>query len=473
MSTRPPAFDASVAGELFERDGLPALSEYVAFECLSPDFDHDWASRGEIDRAIALLATWCEERHLPATSIEIVRLEGRTPVLLCDVAATPDSTGRPTTLVYGHFDKQPPLGAWREGLHPFEAVRLGDRLYGRGTADDGYAVFAALSAIGALVASGTSHGRVLVLIESSEESGSPDLEAYLDHLSERLGTPGLVICLDSGCISYDRLWVTTSLRGAIVGTLRVDVLQEGVHSGHAGGIVPSSFRIARNLLNRIEDPSTGELLLKALWSEIPAHRVDEVVQVADAFGDQAAGVFPSVPGLDLDGEGPTERMLNGTWRPALAVIGQSGIPDAEIGGNVLRPFTALKLSIRVPPNVDAASAAVAVRDALTVDPPSGARVSFTLSHPAQGWDAPPLQPWLQAAVESASLRHFGAPQGSLGLGGSIPFMASLGNRYPDTQFLATGVLGPESNAHGPNEFLHVPTAKSVASCVAEILAAIN
>ena len=473
MGNASPSFDASLAGELFERYGLPALTEYTAIECLSPDFDHDWESRGEIDRAISFIARWCEERQLPDTSVEIVRLEGRTPVLLCEVSATPDATGRPTTLVYGHFDKQPPLGEWREGLHPFKAVRAGDRLYGRGTADDGYAVFAALSAIGSLAASRTSHGRVLVLIEGSEESGSPDLEAYLDHLSERLGTPGLVICLDSGCVSYDRLWITTSLRGVVSGTLRVDVLDEGVHSGQAGGIVPSSFRIARDLLSRIEDPSTGRIVLQALWGEIPAHRVDEASQVVADFGEQAAGVFPSVPGLELDGDSPLQRVLNGTWGPALEVIGQSGIPDAEIGGNVLRPFTELKLSIRLPPNVDAAFAALAVRDALTVDPPSRARVSFTVSHPAQGWDAPPLQPWLASVVATSSLEHFDARQGSLGLGGSIPFMASLGLRYPGAQFLATGVLGPESNAHGPNEFLHVPTAKSVTSCVAQILAAIN
>lgn len=473
MTSSPPFFDAALAGQLFERDGLPALAEYTSIECLSPDFDRDWASHGEIDRAIALLASWCIERHLPATTVEIVRLEGRTPVLLCEIAATPDASNRATTLVYGHFDKQPPLGEWRDGLQPFTAVRIGDRLYGRGTADDGYAVFAAFAAVGALVAADAPHGRIVVLIEGSEESGSPDLDAYLDHLRDRLGELELVICLDSGCISYDRLWVTTSLRGVVSGTLRVDVLEVGVHSGHAGGIVPSSFRIARELLDRIEDPRTGEILLRALWGDIPAHRAVEASEVARAFGEQAAGIFPTLTGLRLDATSPVERLLNGTWRPALAVIGQSGMPDAEIAGNVLRPFTALKLSIRLPPTVDAAAAALAVRDALLTDPPSGARVSFTLAHPAQGWDAPPLQPWLQERVEIASLRHFGAAPGSLGLGGSIPFMASLGNRYPGTQFLATGVLGPESNAHGPNEFLHVPTAKSVASCIAEVLAAIN
>jgi acetylornithine deacetylase/succinyl-diaminopimelate desuccinylase-like protein len=465
--------DLELAGELFLRSGLPALEEYVGIECLSPDFDPEWRARGHLDRAAEFLAAWCNAQSLPHTTIEIVRVGDKTPVVFAEVGATSGHEHRATTLIYGHFDKQPPLGSWRAGLSAFTPVRIEDRLYGRGTADDGYATFAAFAAISSLAQRGIAHGRIVVLIESSEESGSPDLETYLDALADRIGTPGLVICLDSGCVSYDRLWVTNSLRGVVGGTLRVDVLTEGVHSGHASGIVPSSFRIARELLDRIEDATTGEIMLDALKSEIPPHRLAEIEEIATSFGEDGAGMFPAVEGLRLDGTDATDRIARGTWRPALSVIAQDGMPDLGAGGNVLRPFTALKLSIRLPPNVDAEAATSAVQDLLTSDPPSGARVSFSPAHPAQGWNAPPLEPWLAKAVSDASIEHFGAPPGSLGLGGSIPFMAALGTRFPGTQFLATGVLGPESNAHGPNEFLHIPTASAVACCVADVLAIIK
>jgi acetylornithine deacetylase/succinyl-diaminopimelate desuccinylase-like protein len=466
------SIDQPLAAALFVTDGLPVLEQYTAIECLSPDFDAHWQAHRAIEAAVELLAKWCSERAIPECSVEVVRLPGRTPLIFAEIAASGGAKERATTLLYGHFDKQPALGPWDDGLGPFAPVYRGDRLYGRGTADDGYATFSAFSAIGSLAQRGVEHGRILVLIEGSEESGSPDLDAYLDHLAPRLGTPGLVICLDSGCITYDRLWVTTSLRGTIVGTLRVDVLKNGVHSGQAGGIVPSSFRVARQLLDRIEDSATGDLLLAELTAEIPPHRRTEITQVADSFGMEGAGVFPTIDGLELAGETPAERIERGTWRASMAVTAQEGMPDLEDGGNVLRPYTTLKLSIRIPPNVDVARAATALTKVLTSDPPEGAHVTFDVPHLARGWDAPPLASWLAEAVESASLTYFGERPAAIGLGGSIPFMASLGRRYPATQFLATGVLGPESNAHGPNEFLHVPTAEAVTCCVADVLAAV-
>ena len=453
---------------LFCDEALPTLREYTAIECLSPAFDADWETHGALDRAAALLAEWCAARAVEG-SVEVVRLAGRTPVILAEL---PGEAERGTTLVYGHLDKQPALGPWREGLAAFRAVQEGDRLYGRGTADDGYATFAAFSALEALARHEVSRGRVVVLIEGSEESGSPDLDAYLDHLAPRIGEVALVICLDSGCATYDRLWVTTSLRGVLVGTLTVSVLTEGVHSGHAGGIVPSSFRLARSLLSRVEDERDGSILLPELLGPgIPAHRRAQIAEVAAQFGEAAAGQFPLVGGLQLSGEDAASRLEAGTWGSALEVTGASGLPEPAAGGNVLRPSTTLKLSVRLPPNADAVAAAAALTATLTAAPPAGAAVTVAMEQPGQGWDAPDSAPWLEEALRGASLEHFGEPPAALGLGGSIPFMAALGLRYPGCQFVATGVLGPESNAHGPNEFLHLPTACRVGAVVAEVLAA--
>jgi acetylornithine deacetylase/succinyl-diaminopimelate desuccinylase-like protein len=451
---------------------LPDLCAYTEIACLSSAFDSSWRENGEIARAAELLRGWCASRAVPGAAVEIVELPGRSPVLFAEVDASEPERARSTALVYGHLDKQPPLGRWREGLEPFRAVREGDRLYGRGTADDGYATFAAFQAFGALAATATPHGRLLLLVESGEESGSPDLASYLDALSARIGQPDLVVCLDSGCVTYDRLWVTTSLRGNIVATLRVDVLDHGVHSGSAGGIVPSSFQVARALLGRIEDAQTGEMLLPELRAEVPRHRRDEVELLAAGYGFDAAGAFPTVDGLQLVGDDPAERILRGTWSPALAVTGADGLPALADAGNVLRPYTALKLSIRLPPGCSAERAMDAVGAALTTDPPHGARIQLTWEPPGDGWDAPEMAPWLDDAVGQASLACFGAPPRSMGLGGSIPFLATLGTRFPGAQILATGVLGPGSNAHGPDEFLHLPTAEAVAASVAHVLGAL-
>jgi acetylornithine deacetylase/succinyl-diaminopimelate desuccinylase-like protein len=444
------------------------LERYTRLECRSPAFDAGWEATGSLDEAAALLRDWCASRRIEGATVEVVRLEGRTPTILMIVP--PSGPVEETVVLYGHFDKQPPFTGWREGLDPYTAVRYGDRIYGRGIADDGYSTFAAVGAIEAVRAGGAQHGRVVVLIEGSEESGSPDLSAYLTHLRDRVGEPAVMIALDSGCVSYDRLWVTTSLRGVVGATLRVDVLEHGVHSGMAGGVVPSSFRILRHLLSRLEDPETGALG-SAFEVEIPAQRVAQAGVVAAGFGDSLEHEFPAVPGLRLIGDTPTERILNQTWRPSLSVVGLAGAPAPGDAGNVLRPYTEAKLSLRIPPTLSAEAAAAELRRVLTADPPYGAKVTVTAEERADGWNAPELAPWLSAALERASAETFGQPAAYVGVGGTIPFLGTLTELYPSTQIVALGVLGPESNAHGPDEFLHVPMVKNVTACVAGLLQA--
>ena len=435
---------------------LPALSEYTRIPCLSPAFDPDWAERGAIREAARLLEAWVRDQDA-ALATEIVELPGRTPVLLVDNGGSGDPI-----VVYGHMDKQPPLGDWRSGLGPYEPVREGDVLYGRGTADDGYATFAAVTG---LLAAGGGHGRVLVLIEASEESGSPDLPAYLEHLRDRIGTPRLVICLDSGGLSYDRLWLTTSLRGVLVVTVTVEVLTEGIHSGQGGGVVPSSFRILRRMLSGIEDETTGRILLpELLGAGIPeAHRTN-LEALASEFPDSAA---PVVDGLKLLAADPAARLAARTWGAAMEVTGADGLPKPRDAGNVLRPETTLKLSLRLPPDVEAQRAADALVSALRTD--EGAHVTIDMGMVAQGWIAEPLSAEIVARLAHASEERFGRGPGFVGEGGSIPFLADLRRGFPHTPFVATGVLGPHSNAHGPNESLHIPMAEAVTQAVAELL----
>jgi acetylornithine deacetylase/succinyl-diaminopimelate desuccinylase-like protein len=457
------------AHRLWETDVLPTLFRYATIPCLSPDFDENWEETGHLAEAASLLEGWARARPVDGLTVDVLEAGGRTPLLVVDAPATGTGTG--TVLVYGHLDKQPPLGEWRDGLGPFTPVREGDRLYGRGVGDDGYALFAGVSAVELLDEAGIGRPRVVILIEASEESGSPDLPAHLSDLEERLGRPDLVVCLDSGCLSYDRLWLTSSLRGNLVATISVQVLTEGVHSGSAGGIVPTSFRLLRVLLDRLEDPHTGEIRLPALYADVRPGGSRGAPAAQPPGGWDAAAVFPIVPGLELEGGSDAERLERRAWGPALAVTGMDGIPAVRDGGNVLRPVTTAKISVRLPPTVDAAKAMAAVESALLDDPPCGARVRVHFDTPATGWAAPPLERWVEQAFSRASEELFGQPPGVLGEGGTIPFLAMLGERYPGVPLVASGVLGPGSNAHGPNEFLHIPTAEAVTLATARLVEA--
>jgi acetylornithine deacetylase/succinyl-diaminopimelate desuccinylase-like protein len=453
---------------LWDQAVTPALVDYIRIPNKSPAFDPDWAAHGHMDRATALLETWARERlpGLPGASLEVVQLPGRTPVILIEVPGDVDDT----VLLYGHLDKQPEMTGWSEGLGPWEPVIRGDRLYGRGGADDGYAMFGALSALLALREQAVAHARCVVLIEACEESGSYDLPFYVDHLADRIGDPSLVVCLDSGCGNYDQLWLTTSLRGMIAGVLRVDVLSEGVHSGDASGVVPSSFRILRELLSRLEDEATGTIRPAELYVDIPGERVQQAKTAAQALGVEMYARFPFVDGMKPVSTDLAELVLNRSWRPQLAMIGMEGIPALGDAGNVLRPYTAAKLSLRIPPTLDGDHAAQVVTSLLERDPPYGCKVTFTPEKAAAGWHAPALAPWLAASIENASLAAFGRGAAMMGEGGSIPFMGMLGEKFPRAQFVITGVLGPHSNAHGPNEFLHLPTGKKVSGVVAQVIA---
>ncbi len=454
---------------------LPVLHDYIAIPNVSLDFDPQWRENGHMAEAVELIAGWCRARPIPGMTLEVMELPGRTPMVIVEIPATAgladaSSAGvdTDTVLLYGHLDKQPEMEGWREGLGPWTPVLEGDRLYGRGGADDGYAAFASLAAIEAVHAAGGAHTRCVVLIEASEESGSPDLPAYIEALEDRIGTPSLVVCLDSGCIDYDRLWVTTSLRGVVMGKLTVEIVTEGLHSGDASGMVPSSFRIARQLLERIEDSATGELLLPELSVDIPPGRVAEAAATAAEIG-AIADHYPFVDGAGPTSSDPAEQLLSRTWRGTLCVVGADGLPPANRAGNVLRPSTTLKLSFRLPPTADAEAAAEAIRQTLEADPPYGAHVSFSSVDGAGGWNAPATAPWLAEALDNASTAAFGSSARSFGDGGSIPFMGMLGEKFPGAQFVITGVLGPDANAHGPNEYLHLPTARKLTMAVAHLL----
>ena len=452
-------------------DVIPVMYDYIAIPNKSPAFDPQWAEHGHMDRATELLSGWAAGRSIPGLTVEVVRLEGRTPVIVCEVPACSDAgeAGQDTVLLYGHLDKQPEMAGWDSDKGPWTPVMIGERLYGRGGADDGYSIFSALTAIEALHEARGGHRRAVILIEASEESGSPDLEAYVDHLAEFIGDVSLVVCLDSGASTDDQLWVTTSLRGLVGGVLDVRIVEEGLHSGAVSGIVASSFRILRSLLSRVEDEATGEVLVPEMHADIPPEVFEQAEALASTLKDELIASMPFVTGGRPVSDDVATLIVNRTWRPALSIVGLDGAPGPGDAGNVLRPNTTAKLSFRLPPTVDPEVAQAAVEAVLTADPPYGAQVTFGEAEAGPGWAAPAVEPWLREALDVASNAHFGNPAGYQGEGGSIPFMAMLGEKFPAAQFVITGVLVPGSNAHGPNEFLDIPTAKRVTACVSQLL----
>jgi acetylornithine deacetylase/succinyl-diaminopimelate desuccinylase-like protein len=442
------------------------LTAYVRIPNKSPMFDPQWETHGYMEAAIQLMAEWCRAQPVRGMRVEIKRLPGKTPLLLVDVPGElPGSV-----LLYGHLDKQPEFTGWLPGLGPWEPVVRDGKLYGRGAADDGYAVFSSLTAIAALQAQQVQLPRCVLLIEACEESGSIDLPAHLDALGDSIGDPSLVVCLDAECGNYDQVWCTTSLRGIVTGRLRVRVLTEGVHSGMATGIAPTPFRLAAQVLSRIESPITGDLLLEELQASIPKDRRAQISAAAQVLGSEVAGKLPWVQGVQALSNDPAELIINSTWRGTLAVTGADGLPPVASAGNVLLPELSFKLSIRLPPTVEPAKAVRALRETLERDPPYGAQVKFESEGGAVGWNAPAFAPWLEESIMRASQQIYGRAAVHIGCGGSIPFMGMLGARFPRTQFFITGVLGPHANAHGPNEFLHIDYAKKLTACVSLVLA---
>ena len=476
----PTAIEKYVSAK-WDNEIVPQLVDYIRIPNKSPMFDADWVKHGFMEQAVTLMETWARAQPIPGMQVEVVRLDGRTPLIFIDIpasagAGTAASAASQTSdsdciLLYGHLDKQPEMTGWDDDLGPWTPVIKGDRLYGRGGADDGYAIFGSLTAILALHDQQLPYSRCVVVIEACEESGSYDLPAYVDHLADRIGKPSLVVCLDSGCGNYDQLWCTTSLRGLAGGNFTVKVLDEGVHSGDASGVVPSSFRLLRQLLSRLEDEATGRIIVEGLHAEVPAERLVQANEAAKVLGTAVYDKFPLLPGMTPMADDLTELVLNRTWRPALSVTGVDGMPPLSSAGNVLRPHTSVKLSLRLPPTLDGKRAGALLKDTLLRDPPNGAEVTLDLEKASAGWNAPKQSPWLTRAIDDASRAFFGQPAMYMGEGGSIPFMGMLGEKFPGAQFMITGVLGPHSNAHGPNEFLHIPMGKAVTACVAGVIAA--
>lgn len=449
-------------GEVLER-----LCDFIKLPSKSPDFDPDWKAHGFLDAACNQAAAWGRS-FIEDAAFEVLTSPDHTPVLFFDIPATSKEI-KQSALIYGHLDKQPEAQGWTNNRSPFVPSLEGNKLYGRGAADDGYSFYSAMAAVRALKDAGIAHGRITGLIETSEESGSRDMGYWMKEIAPRCGNVGLIVVLDSTCSDYERMWLTTSFRGCINLTLNVKVLERSVHSGSASSIVPDSFRIARSLLSRVEDEKTGEINDPRLNCPIEPERLKQIRATAEIIGANVFSEFPWYKSAHACQTDVFEAMATRGFKPALCVIGADGLPPCSTAGRVMRQETSLALSMRTPPKLDAKDALDALTEILTANPPYGADVTVTNTSAGDGWMAKMGCEWFDKAIDTSSREVFGCAPAYNCDGASISTLKRMQSHFESAQMLVTGVLGPQSNAHGPDEMLRLDYLEKLTCVIARVL----
>jgi acetylornithine deacetylase/succinyl-diaminopimelate desuccinylase-like protein len=437
--------------------------EYGTIPNVSPAYAPTWHEDGHMKLAALLLIEWVREREIPGAHIELVEQAGRTPFIYIDIPGTKEGT----VVLCGHHDKQPGMEGWREGLGPWTPIREGDLIYGRGIADDGYSIFAAIGA----VIQAEVHPRVVILIEGSEESASRDFRAYLDLLKDKIGTADVVVGLDADGRDPQYLWLSSSYRGLVNGYLTVETLPRQFHSGIGTGVIPSCMRILRILLDRIEDPKTG-LVVNQILNPEPS---DEVKKGCDAlaalFGDAYLDAYGLPQNLSPVTASIREMIELNQWRAGLEVTGLTGLSPHDRAANAMAPKLTVKLSLRLPPNVDSDAATQELKRVLETNPPYGAKVTYELLDSDDGWCSRPFSRKTNAALSVSTKEAYGTEPIRNGDPAGIPFVGMLAKEFPSADVLITGVLNPRSNIHAPNEEFHIPTAKKLTEWLARFLTA--
>lgn len=443
----------------FESHVIPTLMKYIEIDNLSPCFDPEWANNGKAEKAANLLLEWAKNQNIKGLKGDVYKIENLSPIVFLEIES---NGGEGNVFMYGHYDKQPHFDGWIEGTGPTTPKIIGDLLYGRGGADDGYSIFSSLLSIKAIQNFNLKHGKVCILIEGSEESGSPHLMQYIEKLENNIGSPDLLVCLDSGVKDYDRLWLTTSLRGCVMKDIEVKCLEEAVHSGLGSGQGPDSFNVIRQLLDRLHDSKTGDVTDK-LQVKIPDSKMQEAKAVVNILGDKLV-LAKVLEGVKFCKEDLIDVYLGGTWKATLTVTGQTGLPPHSTAGNVLRASTSIRISIRLPPTLNNEEASKIIDEIVLKDPPYNSKVTINSMNSGPGWAANNYSDKLKNSLSNSSKQIWGKEAQTFGEGGSIPFINSLAVKFPKSDLLVMGVLGPGSNAHAANETLHVPYCKKI-TCV--------
>lgn len=457
MSINPEKLKQFVESE-FTNNALPSFKTFLTIENCTPAYDPDWDKNGLLKSAASHLKAYAlKSSGVQGLNAILSSDEGKTPFLLVTVDST--SGDGKSILLYGHFDKQPPNSGWSQGLGPYLPVEKDGYLYGRGSADDGYAFYAMLTIIKALQNFNIPHPKFVIILEGSEESGSIDLPIYIEEYQQFIGQPDLILALDSGIIDYNRIWLTSSLRGVVSCDLTVKTLTKGVHSGKGSGIAPESFMIIRKLLSKLEDYN-DQSRMKDFEVEIPDSEKTKISKAVEVMGDDWCSKIPILPGMKLLGDTPTDRLINWTWKPALTVAGARGIPNVKDAGNVLRPYTTLYLSIRTPPTFDGILNGKKILEDITNQTPFNSTVLIENYEAFNGSLIKEPSDNLKSQIDNLAKNYISGGMAQIPVGISIPFTTIFSQYFPKSQILVTGCAGVDSNAHGPNERLNLSYTKN-------------
>ena len=450
---------------------LEGLKGIIRIPNLSPGYDKEYFTNGLVYQALHYMADWVKAQGLKNCNVRTFEEPNKEPLLLVDIGATTDKNVLPV-LTYGHLDKMPHLdpAGWSEGLSATNPVVRNDKVYGRGTNDDCYEGFVVVTAVKYLEEHNIPHPRVIMLMETGEESGDEEIVRYLHKLRPELGDVGVVLVIDAEAEDYKTLWCCKSLRGVAMGVLTVEHLRQPCHSGMATGLVPDTFRICRMLLSRLEDEQTGEVKLKEAHVDIPEAARQQLHSIAQQLGESCVEIVDRLPGAQLLSTDLTQLLINKAWLPGLAVTGQDGLPVLEQGSNVIRTKTALKLSMRLPPGVDSKKFNLLMKQVLEADPPYGARVQYEIVDGGDGWYGKDFNEVTASSLSRASQAVFGQDPLFYGEGGSIPLCNLLEELWPNAEIIVTGAAGVDSNAHGFDESLNLPYTSKFTAVLTSFLA---
>ena len=449
--------------KMFTYNMIPNLMNFIRIPNLSPAYDYEWNTNGLLLKAANLIIAYAKSLEIKNAQINLIQDKGYSPLIFIEIPASRPNDNR-TVLLYAHFDKQPHGTGWDDDKGPTKPVIQNGRLYGRGSADDGYASFSMLTAIKACQEHNCPLPRICLIFEGAEESTDEHLTYYFNKLLPIIGENVIAfIPLDSGCADYDRLWITNSLRGVCDYEINIQTLDNNISFGpEASGRIAENLFILRKAIDAVMDTSTGDVKIEEFYvKDIPEEIQEEMDKEIEIVGEQFFKEIPLYEGVKPLKTDIKEAMINNRWKPTCSILGIDNCPKIEDNGFGVKKSITVKMSMRLPPGIDSHAALEALKKVVKENIYFDAKVKFLSAEVADGWKLTNFSEKTKNVLNKASKEYFGNELVFKGMGGSIPFITYFQTKYPNADVICTGILGADCFEHGPNENLHLEACKKM------------